>query len=334
MATSHGKPNVHPRQISHNFVWNTSTLAWDAETQPGGGGSGDGAILDGVSSSIKATVFDHTNSNPLAVQTVDSNGDPVSAGGTTQYAEDTASTVGEQVAMAGVVRKDTRGTLVDTDGDRTELQVNSSGDLRVDGSAVTQPISAASLPLPTGAATAALQTQPGVDIGDVTINNGAGVASVNIQDGGNSITVDGTITANQGGAPWSENLTQVGGSAVSLGQKVSASSIPVVIASDQTSIPVTKVDLTPSAPTTASIGTSSAQAVAAAATRKGLILRNTSTSGQRISFGFGSTAVLDSGVTLYPQDVYCMGEYDFDTGAVNAISSAASGSLAVQEYLT
>lgn len=33
----------------------------------------------------------------------------------------------------------------------------------------------------------------GTDIGDVTINNGAGAAAVNIQDGGNAITVDGTV---------------------------------------------------------------------------------------------------------------------------------------------
>lgn len=57
----------------------------------------------------------------------------------------------------------------------------------------TVPVSAAALPLPTGAATAALQTQPGVDIGDVTVNNASGAAAVNIQDGGNSITVDGTV---------------------------------------------------------------------------------------------------------------------------------------------
>lgn len=68
-----------------------------------------------------------------------------------------------------------------------------SGRLAVDPSGVTSPISAASLPLPTGAATAALQTQPGVDIGDVTINNASGASAVNIQDGGNSITVDGTV---------------------------------------------------------------------------------------------------------------------------------------------
>lgn len=36
----------------------------------------------------------------------------------------------------------------------------------------------------------------GIDIGDVTINNAAGASAVNIQDGGNTITVDGTVTAN------------------------------------------------------------------------------------------------------------------------------------------
>jgi len=48
--------------------------------------------------------------------------------------------------------------------------------------------------LPAGAATATLQTQPGVDIGDVTVNNASGAAAVNIQDGGNSITVDYATT--------------------------------------------------------------------------------------------------------------------------------------------
>jgi hypothetical protein len=45
----------------------------------------------------------------------------------------------------------------------------------------TVPISAVSLPLPTGAATSALQTQPGVDIGDVTVNNVAGTNPVPVQ---------------------------------------------------------------------------------------------------------------------------------------------------------
>jgi hypothetical protein len=122
-------------------------------------------------------------------------------------------------------------------------RINSTaGRMHVDGSGVTQPISAVSLPLPTGAATEAtlatrateatlgavetntdnldvlLSTRAteltlstlnakfvsGTDIGDVTINNGSGAGAVNIQDGGNTITVDGTIAATQSGT-WDIN---------------------------------------------------------------------------------------------------------------------------------
>jgi hypothetical protein len=38
-----------------------------------------------------------------------------------------------------------------------------------------------------------LTANDGVDIGDVTINNASGAAAVNIQDGGNSITIDGSV---------------------------------------------------------------------------------------------------------------------------------------------
>ena len=61
------------------------------------------------------------------------------------------------------------------------------------------PVSLASVPshAVTNAGTFAVQStnqaNSGVDIGDVTINNASGAAAVNIQDGGNSITVDGTV---------------------------------------------------------------------------------------------------------------------------------------------
>lgn len=54
----------------------------------------------------------------------------------------------------------------------------------------TQPISAAALPLPAGAATSAAQLPDGHN---VTIDNAGGAAAVNIQDGGNVITIDGSI---------------------------------------------------------------------------------------------------------------------------------------------
>jgi len=97
---------------------------------------------------------------------------------------------------AAAARIDTKRAQIYVLEDETtrgrRLTITAANAAKVDGSAVTQPISAASLPLPTGAATAALQTQPGVDIGDVTINNTGGGGAVPIQDGGNSITIDAT----------------------------------------------------------------------------------------------------------------------------------------------
>jgi hypothetical protein len=73
------------------------------------------------------------------------------------------------------------------------------GTVTVDGSGVTQPISAAALPLPAGAATSANQLADGHN---VTVDNGAAGAAVNVQDGGNTLTVDGTVTADAGTGPW------------------------------------------------------------------------------------------------------------------------------------
>lgn len=84
----------------------------------------------------------------------------------------------------GLTDAELRASPVAVSGPLTDAQLRASA----------VPVSAASLPLPTGAATAALQTQPDVDIGDVTVNNASGAAAVNIQDGGNSITIDGTVS--------------------------------------------------------------------------------------------------------------------------------------------
>src|SRR5271170_604765 len=55
-----------------------------------------------------------------------------------------------------------------------------------------------------------------------------------------TVSVTGTVTANQGGAPWSQNLIEVGGTAISLGQTTMSASLPVVIASNQSAIPVSQ----------------------------------------------------------------------------------------------
>jgi hypothetical protein len=88
--------------------------------------------------------------------------------------------------------------------------------------------------------------QPGVDIGDVTINNAAGASAVNVQDGGNSFTIDSpqlpaALAANGGlkvegvvgGVAQPVSAAQL---PAALGQAAMAASMPVVIASDQTPV--------------------------------------------------------------------------------------------------
>lgn len=82
-----------------------------------------------------------------------------------------------------------------------------------DGAAAiaTLPVSLASVPshAVTNAGTFAVQStnqaNNGVDIGDVTINNAGGASAVNIQDGGNSITVDGTVAVSNASFPVTDN---------------------------------------------------------------------------------------------------------------------------------
>lgn len=92
----------------------------------------------------------------------------------------------------------------------------------------------------------------------------------------------------------------------------------------------TKTDLTPASPTAATVGTSSASVVSSNSSRTGLVLTNTSSN--IISIGIGAAAVLNSGITLYPGGHWEMDEYTFDTGQINAIASAGSSNLAIQEF--
>ena len=94
-----------------------------------------------------------------------------------------------------------------TDGILVNLGTNN--DVTITGSVTVAQATAASLNATVvGTGTFAVQAaqsgtwtlgaNSGVDIGDVTINNAGGASAVNIQDGGNSITVDGTVTVTDG----------------------------------------------------------------------------------------------------------------------------------------
>jgi hypothetical protein len=166
-----------------------------------------------------------------------------SFGGGTQFADGAA-----RGAAVGTLMMGDDGTLIQA------VNVDTQGRLNLNNIAGT-------VTLPTGAATSALQTQPGVDIGDVTINNAAGAAAVNIQDGGNSITVDGTVSI-AGTVPVSATALPLPTGAATetslatrladatfttrintLGQKAMAASTPVTLASDQSALAITAAAL-------------------------------------------------------------------------------------------
>lgn len=150
----------------------------------GGGSGGNSVITDPADITKQANVWDLTGSDALGVVLIDKdtglpyNATGGSGGGTVDQG------TGNGGSSPWSVEFDTPQPVT---GPLTDTELRASA----------VPISAASLPLPLGASTAALQTQPGVDIGDVTVNNGSGAAAVNIQDGGNSITVDGPLTDTQ-----------------------------------------------------------------------------------------------------------------------------------------
>jgi hypothetical protein len=171
--SAHGRP--WPTHRSLNWVWDTGTLTWVVMTQPTGGG-GDATAANQVIGNASLASIDAKT--PALGQQLAAASQPVVL---TAAQLATLTPPAAITGFATAVKQDTGNTSLNS------IDTKLTNPL---------PVSAASLPLPAGAATSALQTQPGVDIGDVTINNAAGASAVNIQDGGNSITVDNAGLAN------------------------------------------------------------------------------------------------------------------------------------------
>lgn len=184
------------------------------------------------------------------------------------------------------------------------------------------PINAASLPLPTGAATSANQATEITSLASIVTNTAAIEAN---QTNGTQVTsvsnfpstqpVSGTVTANQGTSPWVENLSQFGGAAVSLGSKVSASSIPVVIASDDiVAISATALPLPTGASTSANQTTAN--------TSLASILAN-QTNGTQTTALLAGTAVIGT-VIIEPRD----GSLTDNSGTTSATPSTSTQIMA------
>jgi hypothetical protein len=92
-------------------------------------GAGNPLYMGGVASSGSIYGMQVDSSGHLQV-------DVLSGGGAgSQYAEDTGHSAGDGGTATLAVRKDTAGTLTDTDGDYTMLQTDADGSLRITGAA-------------------------------------------------------------------------------------------------------------------------------------------------------------------------------------------------------
>lgn len=168
----------------------------------------DGAIVDGVTASIRASVLDLAGADPLAVAIVDTDGVQISSfGGGTQYTEDAAAAANPVGTALIMVRDDALSGQTTTDGDNVAARGTDKGELyvkHVDAIPVTDnggslTIDAASLPLPTDAATettlAAVESAvDGVEGLLVTIDGDTGAIA-------GAVYVEGDIDASIAGVP-------------------------------------------------------------------------------------------------------------------------------------
>lgn len=223
------------------------------------------------------------------------------------------------------------------------LSLTLTGALRVDGSAVTQPVSAASLPLPTGASTSALQTT-----GNTTLSaiSGQIPTTLGTKTSANSMSVviasDDVVAISATALPLptgaaTSALQTTGNTSLSaisgqlpatLGSKVSASSLSVVLASDET-VPISLPSSTTGTLTSVASSATTVTLLASNSSRKGYAIFNDSTQILYVAFSATSSTGAYS-VKLFPNSAITS---DFIyTGVISGIWAAANGAAKVTEF--
>lgn len=171
-------------------------------------GTGNFTVTQSSAASLNATIIGTGSAGtPSAgVVTVQGNasGTPIPVSGTVTASNPSVSaTAATPPASATYVGGSvTTAAPTYTNAQMNALSLNTSGGLRIDGSGVTQPISAASLPLPTGASTAAGLTTINTTLGSpfqagASISNTSFIATQATAANLNA-TITGTVTANAG----------------------------------------------------------------------------------------------------------------------------------------
>lgn len=189
---------------------------------------------------------------------------------------------------------------------------------------------ATAINLPTGASTSALQTTGNTTLSTISTAQTSGTQKSQTVDGSGNIQPSGDVNTRAIFVKQTDGTNNATVKAASTAAVASDTALVVAISPNNTISSSVTVPLTASSPTVASVGVASASAVAANATRRGLILQNNSIN--TIYLGIGATAVIGSGVTLYPGGSYQMDVSSLSTAVVNAIATGAASSMAIQEF--
>lgn len=189
ISLDNATPGGVPYTTLAGFIYEDMTPTTVSNTEVGYARMSDNRVQyvmlrDGdTNNEVGATIADLTNSNPLATMIVDANGDQITSfGGGTQYTEDVAAAADPVGNMNMAVRADTLAAVTTTDGDNIALRSTNKGELYVK------------------------QT----DVVHIDDNS----STISVDDGGGSITIDGSVSISGSVTVASHDVTNAGTFAV------------------------------------------------------------------------------------------------------------------------
>lgn len=239
--------------------------------------------------------------------------------------------------------------VVDGSGNIQPAGDTNARSIKVDASATTQPISAASLPLPTGAATSALQTTGNTSLSTIATNTPAvgqalmaasspvviasNQSAIPASQSGtwNITNVSGTVSLPTGAAT-ETTLSAINGKLPAQGQALAANSQPVVLTVLQEAALKTNQNgtLTDRSGTCSATPLTATTLAASNAARKYLFIENNSTAGD-IYINFTTSATATNSVVLKPFATYEMSGSFVSTELISVASNAASATFSAKE---
>lgn len=303
---------------------------------PAGSSSGSSGpiefILDGAPQEVTEDTNTPANNIPLPVQLQDDQGNinTVTIAGTVPLPTGSATAANQVLEIAALDSIDGKTVVVDTDNVTVVSSVLPTGAATestlstLNGKVTacdTGAVVVASSALPTGASIEAKQPALGTagtasaDV--ITVQGIASMTPIVVDGSGSTQPISGTVTANQGGT-WNINdisgtislptgaateTTLAAASAklpATLGQKTSANSMAVVVASDQSAIPTSNTPGANGSGSSAAATVSTVITLTAPANAKGFILMIMDTSTANVRWSIGRTASATLGQQLQP----------------------------------